>query len=56
MLGHVDMVVRAKASLESEYGFTVLAGWISPSHDTYVKPKCKRNECAFVSAVGRCET
>ena len=50
------MVVRAKASLESEYGYKVLAGWISPSHDDYVGPKSRRNGNAFVPAVGRCES
>lgn len=53
--GHVDMVVRAKASLENEYGYTVLAGWISPSHDTYVKPKSERTGSYFVRAIGRAQ-
>ena len=51
--GHVDMVVRAKASLENEYGYTVLAGWISPSNDAYVRPKSQRTGSYFVRAIGR---
>ena len=33
--GHVAMFDRARDTLESEYGFDVVGGFLSPSHDTY---------------------
>jgi len=38
--GHMQLLHQAKARLELE-GFTVLAAWMSPSHDAYVQPKAK---------------
>lgn len=35
------------------YNMAVLGGWLSPSHDTYVEPKCKRFKTPFVPAAGR---
>ena len=51
--GHVHMLEAAKACLESQPPVTdsttgtadtwkVLAGWISPSHQLYVGPKCQK--------------
>eukprot|EP00466_Bigelowiella_natans_P003033 jgi/Bigna1/86722/estExt_fgenesh1_pg.C_130064 len=37
-IGHVDMLVRAKVAMEKN-GYTVLGGWLSPSHDSYVSGK-----------------
>ena len=38
-LGHVAMFDRARDALESEYGFAVVGGFLSPSHDTYLSGK-----------------
>jgi nicotinic acid mononucleotide adenylyltransferase len=37
--GHVAMFDRARDTLESEYGFVVVGGFLSPSHDTYLSGK-----------------
>lgn len=37
-LGHVAMLERARAALESD-GLDVVGGFLSPSHDAYVGPK-----------------
>jgi nicotinic acid mononucleotide adenylyltransferase len=37
--GHVAMFDRARDTLESEYGFDVVGGFLSPSHDTYLSGK-----------------
>ena len=37
--GHVTMFDRARDTLESEYGFDVVGGFLSPSHDTYLAGK-----------------
>ena len=37
--GHVAMFDRAQDTLESEYGFDVVGGFLSPSHDTYLSGK-----------------
>ncbi len=37
--GHVTMFDRARDTLESEYGFDVVGGFLSPSHDTYLSGK-----------------
>ena len=39
--GHVASLVHARAALE-EAGIAVLAGVLSPSHETYVRPKMAR--------------
>ena len=39
-LGHIDIMNSAKTKLEAE-GYTVLGGWVSASHEKYVKPKAK---------------
>ena len=39
--GHVASLVHARAALE-ETGIAVLAGVLSPSHETYVRPKMAR--------------
>jgi len=38
-LGHVAMFDRARDVLESEYGFDIVGGFLSPSHDTYLSGK-----------------
>ncbi len=38
-LGHVAMFDRARDTLESEYGFAVVGGFLSPSHDAYLSGK-----------------
>lgn len=43
--GHIHMMEIAKKTLEDS-GFTVIGGYFSPSHDTYVstKPFCNKNK------------
>ncbi len=41
-VGHVQCLQHAKAALEKE-GVTVCGGFLSPSHDSYVRPKMKRS-------------
>lgn len=36
--GHIDMMTRAKAQVESQ-GFKVIAGYLSPGHDEYIEEK-----------------
>ena len=38
-LGHVAMFDRARGGLESEHGFDVAGGFLSPSHDAYLSGK-----------------
>ena len=38
-LGHVAMFDRARDALESQHGFEVVGGFLSPSHDTYLSGK-----------------
>ena len=38
-LGHVSMFDRARYALESEHGFDVVGGFLSPSHDAYLSGK-----------------
>lgn len=38
-LGHVAMFDRARDCLESEHGFDVVGGFLSPSHDAYLSGK-----------------
>jgi hypothetical protein len=40
--GHLHMMEQSKAYLETELGFHVVAGYLSPSSDLYVKPKMIR--------------
>jgi len=40
--GHIEMMEQAKLALERQ-GVSVLAGYLSPSHDEYVGPKCGPN-------------
>jgi hypothetical protein len=39
-LGHVAMFDCAREVLESEHGFDIVGGFLSPSHDTYLSGKC----------------
>ena len=49
--GHVDILERAKRFLEQDNKFCVVGGFLSPSHDLYVYPKCRRlNTLAFASS------
>jgi len=43
------MFDRARDTLESEYGFVVVGGFLSPSHDTYLSGK-HRDETFFPAA------
>ena len=54
-LGHVDMFSRARRCLEQEHGFSVLAGYLSPSHEGYVRPKCERFEQKYLESDVRLE-
>ena len=54
-LGHVDMLVRARRCLEQEHGFSVLAGYISPSHEGYVRPKCEHFKQQYLESDVRLE-
>jgi len=51
--GHTAMVTQAKFSLERHHGFTVVAGYVSPSHDSYVGPKMRLGGQTFVNAEER---
>jgi hypothetical protein len=51
--GHIDILERAKRFLESEHGYLVVGGFISPSHDLYVGPKCKNLKTLFFPASDR---
>lgn len=44
--GHIESVVKAKEFIESQ-GSTVIAGFMSPSHDTYVRRKNPGGEGVF---------
>ena len=48
--GHLDMFYRAKRCLESEHNFAVVGGFVSPSHDLYVGPKCEALKTFHFSA------
>jgi len=50
-LGHVAMFDRARDALESEHGFDVVGGFLSPSHDTYLSGK--HRDSAFFPASQR---
>jgi hypothetical protein len=54
-LGHVDMFARARRCLEQEHGYCVLAGYISPSHEDYVRPKCAHFKQRYLGADVRLE-
>lgn len=54
-LGHLDMFVRARRCLEQEHGFSVLAGYISPSHEGYVRPKCEHFKQHYLESDVRLE-
>lgn len=51
-LGHVAMFDRARDALESEHGFAVVGGFLSPSHDAYLSGKY-RDPTTFFPAVQR---
>jgi hypothetical protein len=51
--GHLDLFNRAKRCLENEHNFAVVGGFISPSHDLYVGPKCKAHKTFHFSAHDR---
>jgi nicotinic acid mononucleotide adenylyltransferase len=53
-LGHVAMFDRARDALESEYGFAVVGGFLSPSHDTYLSGKYG-DPTKFIPAAKRLE-
>lgn len=54
-LGHVDMFARARRCLERDHGFSVLAGYISPSHEGYVRPKCEHFKQTYLESDKRLE-
>eukprot|EP00056_Hartaetosiga_gracilis_P006219 m.94327 g.94327 ORF g.94327 m.94327 type:complete len:471 (-) comp12411_c0_seq2:2212-3624(-) len=45
-IGHVAMMAHTKSELERVHNKIVLAGFISPSHELYVGPKCHSNRVA----------
>lgn len=51
--GHIDIMERAKKAMETDFGYSVLGGWVSPSHDLYVGPKMKFKKQFFASAFHR---
>ena len=51
-VGHVASLVGARAALEKR-GWKVVAGWLSPSHDSYVRPKMMRSGGLFLSTPTR---
>ncbi len=46
-VGHVASLVGARAALEAR-GWEVVAGWVSPSHASYVRPKMERSGGLFL--------
>ena len=50
-LGHVAMFDRARDALESEHGFEVVGGFLSPSHDAYLSGKY--GDAMFLPAIQR---
>lgn len=47
------MMQTAKSRLE-DVGYTVVGGFVSPSHDSYVRGKCRRKGIPFEPATSRC--
>jgi len=52
--GHFDMMNAAKAIAEKA-GYTVLHGYISPGHDTYIKEKSGNNMLPIWERIALCE-
>jgi len=50
---HVRMLELAKEYLETEHHMNILAGFLSPSHDSYVAPKLRHQGTTFIEAVHR---
>ena len=50
--GHVNGLEAARTTLQTA-GFTVIAGFISPSHAAYVDPKCKALKTFAFTAADR---
>ena len=53
--GHVEMMELAKQSLEDE-SYTVLGGYFSPDHQTYVLDKCSDDTLSCGQRLHQCET
>ncbi len=51
-LGHVQIMEKAKITLET-YGWNVVGGYMSPSHDYYVGPKAMMFKTPFANAEHR---
>ena len=47
------MMEAARSALQQTFGVEVLAGWISPTHDGYVKGKCRSKGIPWVDAQER---
>lgn len=54
-LGHVDMLARARRCLEQDHHYCILAGYISPSSENYVRPKCERFQQVYFESDVRIE-
>ena len=54
-LGHVDMFFRARRCLEQDHDYCVLAGYISPSNEGYVRPKCEHFKQLYLESDVRLE-
>merc|ERR1719329_1650322 len=52
--GHLQMLHQAASCLEAE-GYSIAGGWLSPSHDGYVLPKCQSLGTVGLSARFRIE-
>jgi hypothetical protein len=52
--GHVAMFDKARASLESNFDLEVVGGFLSPSHDLYLRGKY-RDRSSFYAAAQRLE-
>ena len=48
--GHVDALRRARRCLETQGGYTVIGGFVSPSHDSYVQTKVSGKDHAKAAA------
>ncbi|CAF1021224.1 unnamed protein product [Didymodactylos carnosus] len=52
---HVLSLIQAKQYLEQQYHFRVLAGYLSPTQDSYVKEKLRSNHIPSEHRIRMCE-
>ncbi|CAF1419027.1 unnamed protein product, partial [Didymodactylos carnosus] len=52
---HILNLMQAKEYLEHQYHYRVLAGYLSPTHDAYVKEKLRYNHIPSEHRIRMCE-